>query len=137
MRRAAVKRLEEVIEVLNTGAYATMRAYFKANSVHAVAYNPPTRKTFPWEVPALSQVLDHYRRSRGLDLVRVTTEPSRGDVVGIVRNRLTGMNGRASGQCTDFGELRDTPYTIVVLSKLTMRTSSDVTDRILRALRPS
>lgn len=92
---AGVKRLEEVIEVLNTGDYATMRAYLEANSVHTVAYNPPNQKTFPWEVQALQQILDRYRRSRGLDLVRVTTEPSAGgpvrpDVVGIVRNRLTG-----------------------------------------------
>jgi hypothetical protein len=28
---------------------------------------------------------------------------------------FVGHNGRAYGQCTDFGELRDTAYTIVVL----------------------
>ena len=50
---------------------------------------------------------------------------------------FVGHNGRAYGECTDFGELRDTPYTIVVLSNLTIRTCSDVTDRILRVLRPS
>ena len=29
---AGVKRLKEMIEVLNTGDYATIRAYFEANS---------------------------------------------------------------------------------------------------------
>jgi CubicO group peptidase (beta-lactamase class C family) len=92
---AGVRRLKEVIEVLNTGDYATIRAYVEANSVHTVAYNPPNQKTFPWEKQALSQILARYRGSHGVDLVRVTTQPVRGDalrpdVVGIVRNRLTG-----------------------------------------------
>ena len=34
---AGVRRLQEVIEVLNTGDYATIRAYFEANSIHAIA----------------------------------------------------------------------------------------------------
>jgi CubicO group peptidase (beta-lactamase class C family) len=91
---AAVKRLKEVIEVMNTGDYATIRAYIEANSVHTVAYNPPNQKTYPWEKQALSQVLAQYRRTRGVDLVRISTEtrgnPVRSDIVGIVRNRLTG-----------------------------------------------
>jgi CubicO group peptidase (beta-lactamase class C family) len=86
---AGVKRLQEVIEVLNTGDYATIRAYVEVNTVHTVTYNPP-QKAFPWEKQVLGHALTRYRASRGLDLVRVTTEPSRGDVVGIVRNRLTG-----------------------------------------------
>jgi D-alanyl-D-alanine carboxypeptidase len=87
---AAVKRLKEVIEVLNTGDYATIRAYFEANSLQGVA-GPPGSKTFSWGVPQFSQILARYRDSRGLDLIRVTTLPSDRDVVaGIVRNRITG-----------------------------------------------
>jgi CubicO group peptidase (beta-lactamase class C family) len=89
---AGVKRLNEVIAVLNTGDYATIRAYFEKNSVRVFPV-PPGSKTFSWEAGAFSQVLARYRRSRGVDLMRVTTVPtgpSRGDVVGIVRNRLTG-----------------------------------------------
>jgi CubicO group peptidase (beta-lactamase class C family) len=89
---AGVKRLEEVIAVLNTGDYASIRAYFEANSVRVFPV-PPSAKTFSWEAGAFSQVLSRYRRSRGVDLVRVTTVttgPSRGDVVGIIHNRITG-----------------------------------------------
>lgn len=89
---AGVQRLKEVIAALNTGDYATIRAYFEANSVRVFPV-PPGTKTFSWEVGAFSQVLNRYRKSHGVDLVRVTTVatgPSRGDVVGIVRNRLTG-----------------------------------------------
>jgi CubicO group peptidase (beta-lactamase class C family) len=71
---AGVKRLKEVLAVLNTGDYATIRAYFEANS----------------DENALSNALGRYHLSRGYDLMRVTTEPNRGDVVGIVRNRTTG-----------------------------------------------
>lgn len=86
---AGVKRLKEVLAVLNTGDYATTRAYFEANSVRIFPVPPGSRK-FSWEVGAFSQVLARFHRSGGLDLVRVTTEPLRGDVVGIVRNRLSG-----------------------------------------------
>ena len=86
-----VKRLEEMIAVLNTGDYATMRAYFEANSVRVFPV-PPGSKPSSWEVGAFSQVLGTYRRSRGVDLVRVTTvtQNERVITVGIVRNRLTG-----------------------------------------------
>lgn len=50
---------------------------------------------------------------------------------------LVGHNGLARGQCTEFGELRDTPYTVIVLSNLTNNTCRDVTAKILRVLRPS
>ena len=50
---------------------------------------------------------------------------------------FVGHNGRSFGQCTEFGELRDTPYTIVVLSNLTMTTCRQVTERILRVLQPT
>ena len=86
---ASVKRLKEMLEVLNTGDYAKMRAYFEANSVgapNAPAGAPP----FSGHVPTFSHILNRYSASRGLDLVRMTTEPSRGEVVAIVRNRLTG-----------------------------------------------
>jgi len=49
---------------------------------------------------------------------------------------FVGHNGRAKGQCTEFGELRDTPYTIVVLSNLQANGCRQVTERILRVLRP-
>ena len=50
---------------------------------------------------------------------------------------FVGHNGRSYGQCTEFGELRDTPYTIIVLSNLQMNWCRPVTERILRVLRPS
>lgn len=50
---------------------------------------------------------------------------------------FVGHNGRAPGLCTEFGELRDTPYTIAVLSNLGMYGCRPVTQRILRVLRPS
>ncbi len=50
---------------------------------------------------------------------------------------FVGHNGRSFGQCTEFGELRDTPYTIVVLSNMRMDVCRQVTQRILRVLRPS
>lgn len=50
---------------------------------------------------------------------------------------LVGHGGNAYGQCTEFGELADTPYTIVVLSNLTIDTCMSVTGKILRALTPS
>ena len=86
-----VKRLEEMIAVLNTGDYATTRAYFEANSVRVFPV-PPGSKPYSWEVGAFSQALGTYRRSRGVDLVRVTTvtQNERLITVGIVRNRLTG-----------------------------------------------
>jgi CubicO group peptidase (beta-lactamase class C family) len=50
---------------------------------------------------------------------------------------FVGHNGRALGQCTEFGELRDTPYTIIVLSNLKGNVCRQVTQRILRVLGPS
>ena len=54
---------------------------------------------------------------------------------------FVGHNGRSFGQCTEFGELRDTPYTVVVLSNLYHLPSNSwcrqVTERILRVLRPT
>ena len=50
---------------------------------------------------------------------------------------LVGHGGNAPGQCTEFGALTDTPYTIVVLSNVTMHTCMTVTGEILRVLPPS
>lgn len=50
---------------------------------------------------------------------------------------FVGHNGRSFGHCTEFGELRDTPYTVVVLSNLGMYGCRSVTQRILRELPPS
>jgi hypothetical protein len=49
---------------------------------------------------------------------------------------FVGHNGRAPGQCTEFGELRDTPYTIAVLSNVE-NVCRAVTQRILRVLATS
>ncbi|MES2521283.1 MAG: serine hydrolase domain-containing protein [Gemmatimonadota bacterium] len=89
LQTAELKRLKEMIEVLNTGEYAKMRAYFDANSV-ASPGSTPRAAPFSGHVPTFSHILDRYNQSRGLDLVRVTTDPARGEIVGIVRNRLTG-----------------------------------------------
>jgi CubicO group peptidase (beta-lactamase class C family) len=89
---AGVRRLKEMIAVLNTGDYAKTRAYFEANSVD-IRTGVPGVEPGSWHVTAFAQGLGRYSTSRGLDLVRVTTVPSgasRGDVVGIVRNRITG-----------------------------------------------
>ena len=50
---------------------------------------------------------------------------------------FVGHGGNAYGQCTQFGALTDTPYTIVVLSNLTILTCAIVTEEILRLLPPS
>jgi hypothetical protein len=47
---------------------------------------------------------------------------------------FVGHNGRAPGECTEFGELRDTPYTIAVLTNVDF-VCRPVTQRILRVLR--
>jgi CubicO group peptidase (beta-lactamase class C family) len=50
---------------------------------------------------------------------------------------FVGHNGRSWGQCTEFGELRDTPYTIVVFSNLKMDWCRPVAEKILRVLGPA
>ena len=73
---AGVKRVKDVIDVLNTGDYPTIRAYFDANSV---------------DENGLVNALSRYHLSRGYDLIRVEMVPNHDDVVaGIVRNRITG-----------------------------------------------
>jgi CubicO group peptidase (beta-lactamase class C family) len=89
---AAIKRLNEVLEVLNTGDYAKMRSYFEANSID-IRTGVPGVVSGSWNEQVFSQVLLRYHLSRGLDFVRVTfgdAPPLQGDVVGIVRNRTTG-----------------------------------------------
>ena len=68
---AGVRRLKEVIEVLNMGDYAKTRAYFEANSVD-IRTDVPGVTPGSWHVTAFSPVLGRYRTSRGLDVVRVT-----------------------------------------------------------------
>lgn len=89
VQTAAVRRLKEMIEVMNTGDYATMRTYFETNSVNPPGL-PPGATTFAGHEPTFSFALIRHSTSLGLDLVRVITEAPRGAVVGIVRNRLTG-----------------------------------------------
>ena len=75
VQTAGVKRVKEMIEVLNSGDYATIRAYFDAQS----------------DPNGLVNALGRYHLSRGYDLLRVELVPNRGNLVaGIVRNRLTG-----------------------------------------------
>ena len=53
---------------------------------------------------------------------------------------FVGHNGRSWGQCSEFGEVKDTPYTIVVLSNLSGVAGDGcrpIAERILRVLRPS
>lgn len=72
---AGVKRVKEMIEALNSGNYATIRAYFEAQS----------------DPNGFENALGRYHLSRGYDLLRVELVPDRGDLVaGIVRNRITG-----------------------------------------------
>ena len=75
VQAAGVKRIKEMIEVLNSGDYATIRAYFDAQS----------------DPNGFVNALGRYHLSRGYDLLRVELVPNRGDLVaGIVRNRITG-----------------------------------------------
>jgi CubicO group peptidase (beta-lactamase class C family) len=60
-----------------------------------------------------------------------------GFAVGIRRvndRLLVGHGGNAFGQCTEFGALRGTPYTIIVLSNLTIGTCVSVNGKIMRVL---
>jgi CubicO group peptidase (beta-lactamase class C family) len=75
LQTAGVKRVKEMIEALNSGDYATLRAYFDRQS----------------DPNGFVNALGQYRLSRGFDLLRVELVPGRGDLVaGIVRNRTTG-----------------------------------------------
>jgi CubicO group peptidase (beta-lactamase class C family) len=78
-----------MIETLNTGDHAKMRAYLETNSVGAPG-DAPRASPFSGHEPTMSHMLDRWSTSRGLDIVRLTTEPRRGEMVAIVRNRLTG-----------------------------------------------
>ena len=51
----------------------------------------------------------------------------------MAKRPLVGHGGNAPGQCTEYGALTDTPYTIVVLSNLTGGTCMSVTGKILRS----
>ncbi|HYG46568.1 MAG TPA: serine hydrolase domain-containing protein [Allosphingosinicella sp.] len=55
----------------------------------------------------------------------------------MAKRPLVGHGGNALGQCTEFGALTDTPYTIVVLSNLTGGTCMSVTGKILQILQPT
>ncbi len=55
----------------------------------------------------------------------------------MAKRPLVGHGGNAPGQCTEFGALADTPYTIVVLSNLTGGTCMSVTGKILQVLHPT
>ncbi|HEX8480571.1 MAG TPA: serine hydrolase domain-containing protein [Allosphingosinicella sp.] len=55
----------------------------------------------------------------------------------MAKRPLVGHGGNAPGQCTEFGTLADTPYTIVVLSNLTGGTCMSVTGKILQVLQPT
>jgi CubicO group peptidase (beta-lactamase class C family) len=55
----------------------------------------------------------------------------------MAKRPLVGHGGNAPGQCTEYGTLTDTPYTIVVLSNLTGGTCMSVTGKILQVLQPT
>jgi D-alanyl-D-alanine carboxypeptidase len=75
VQTAGVKRVKEMIEALNSGDYATIRAYFAVQS----------------DPNGFVNALGRYHLSRGYDLLRVELVPDRDNLVaGIVRNRLTG-----------------------------------------------
>lgn len=92
-QKASLKHLEQLLAVVNTGDDAAIVSYLEANSVKAPFPGPPGAEPRTVEDMVVQAGLNAYRRSRGLDLVRVTvvnTDPHRGEVVGIVLNRLTG-----------------------------------------------
>lgn len=75
VQAAGVKRVAEMIAALNSGDYATMRAYFETQR----------------DPNGFVNALGRYHLSQGYDLLRVELVPDRPDLVaGIVRNRLTG-----------------------------------------------
>jgi CubicO group peptidase (beta-lactamase class C family) len=91
VQNAGVKRLKELIEVMNTGDHPVMVSYLKANTIKAPFAGPPGGELNTVVDMVIQAVASTYHSSLGLDLVRVTTHPSDDDaVVGIVRNRLTG-----------------------------------------------
>ena len=80
----AAKRLEELLQVVNSGDAGAMNAYVQANSVQVTNPLPG-----PNPLPLVGRVLDLHRRSQGLDLVRVErVEDNR--AIAVVRNKLTG-----------------------------------------------
>src|SRR5688500_14388035 len=87
-----VKRLTELLAAVNSGDAAALRAYLEANTVN---YVDPKQSWQPWLLPPL---LELYRTSRGVDLVRVTTvtlnnkanNNKRDFTTAILRNRITG-----------------------------------------------
>ena len=87
-----VKRLKEVLAVINTGAPAAIRAYFEANTVKKVFPTPPGAAPLTYADMNNQAAILGYQRSGGLDLLRVTTGPD-GAVVGIVRSRRIGNAG--------------------------------------------
>jgi CubicO group peptidase (beta-lactamase class C family) len=88
----AVKRLKELLEVVNSGDAAAMKAYIAANGVDVMrlqpgsGVNPLVSGT---ELPLVGRVLDLYRRSHGLIFVRVSRVEKNG-AIAIVRDKLTG-----------------------------------------------
>ncbi len=55
----------------------------------------------------------------------------------IANRPFVGHGGNAPGQCTEYGDLTDTPYTIIVLSNATVNTCMTVVGKILRLLPPT
>lgn len=83
---AGLKRLHEVLAVLNTGDPAAIRAYFEANTVRKVFPTPPGAAPLTYADMNNQAAVLHYEHSGGLDLVRTTVAPD-GAVVGIVRSK--------------------------------------------------
>jgi CubicO group peptidase (beta-lactamase class C family) len=58
----------------------------------------------------------------------------------MAKRPLVGHGGNAPGQCTEFGALTDTPYTIVILSNVTEGYTAacmNVTGKIIQVLQPT
>src|SRR5687767_658282 len=120
VQTAGVKRVREMIEALNSGNYATIRAYFDAQS----------------DPNGFVNALGQYHLSRGFDLLRVELVPNRPDLfAGIVRNRITGDEGylavriepQAPYRIALF-QARVTPDEVVASWKLKLVTSTAVTE---------
>jgi CubicO group peptidase (beta-lactamase class C family) len=120
VQTAGIKRVREMVEVLNSGDHAKIRAYFDAQS----------------DPNGFANALGRYHLSRGYDLLRVELVPGRGDLfAGIVRNRITGdedylavrIEPQAPYRIVLF-QARVTPDEVVASWKLKPVTSTAVTE---------
>lgn len=94
----AVKRLRELLEVVNGAKPAAMKSYILANGVDAMKLQPGSGVNpllSGTELPLMGRVLDLHRRSHGLEFVRVVRIEDNG-AIAIVRDKLTGYEQAVS-----------------------------------------